>query len=421
MFDLPKHRVLIKGLHLIESNKSLLFSDGENDVLYSGTNVYGNRILGTIIGEDDDCKYIRYFHLLISDSQYDDFINQRVTLLSLLKMVESFFVVDFDYNYVEIQHSLFSFDEFPSEFLPLEDSYCPDFVKEPSLEYVVSLKGRKSDVHLIRPDDLNEVNLKFSDFLRVSTSFVNDLNLENNIYIEPYQTGSFQIKFKLDLNPNIQTSIFPVNVDKINEFLNEFYSYLFEKLPSEEIDVFSKSEISSENFKKLQGSLEQIYSEGDISLSELGVEQKILDTISYSVDQIKELNYDSSFDRIEFRNVSKLGGEVPISLINKDFIPSIEKKLLPIERTLLKEEVIEIDENPQTYKIQVYQFNINSGKGGCLISDNDTMGKVSLHVRGKENYKNTIFTRSMDEGKIVEIKGILKKVNGNPKLLTCQL
>lgn len=420
MFKLTKHKVLIKGLHQIDENKIILFSDGENDMIYSGTNVYGNRILGVIIGEDDEDGFLRYFHLLISDKQYYDFLYQRISLLQLIKTIESFFVIDFDYNYNELVYSLYSIDDFPNEFLPLENSLCPEFIKEPSFDYVISLKGKTSDIHLISPNDLNEVNTKFSEFLKDSTEFVNELNFNREIFVESLKTGSFQIKFKLNLNSPNQTSIFPINTDKIESFLKNFYSYVFEILPNESSDIFMNEEISSEKFISLKNELKSIYCNVDIDIPELGVEQKIIDTINFSVNNLKEMNFESSYDRIEFKNISKSGEEIPISIINKDYIPSVEKKLFPIHE-LQKGDLIVFDESPQTYKIQVYQFNVNTGNGSSYIQlSDDSIDRISLHVRGKENFKNTVFTKSMDEGKIIEIKGIGKKVNNKVKMITVE-
>ena len=82
------------------------------------------------------------------------------------------------------------------------------------------------------------------------------------------------------------------------------------------------------------------------------------------------------------------------------------------------EDEIIIDENPQEYSIRVYQFNTQTGKGGCFVQyNNDILDKVILHVHGRNNYENTDFTHSMDEGRIITVYGIGNKINGRLKKL----
>jgi hypothetical protein len=84
--------------------------------------------------------------------------------------------------------------------------------------------------------------------------------------------------------------------------------------------------------------------------------------------------------------------------------------------------VIIIDDSPQKYKIQIYLFSIESGKGNAYYTDeNEVVSKIIIHATGKSNYDNTIFTRGMDDGKPFEVNGIAKKVDGKLKQITCEL
>lgn len=140
MFELTGNKATESGLHTVE-NKLLLVSDGDHDVLYSGSNAYGARMLGVIVAEDDEGAFVRYLHIPLGDALYNGFLKKEVTLLEILLKVEKFFFVDFHYNDHEIDHAQVSLDDIPPEFRPAKNSYCPDLVHSSTVNFF-SLKGR---------------------------------------------------------------------------------------------------------------------------------------------------------------------------------------------------------------------------------------------------------------------------------------
>lgn len=419
MFELVGHKAIIKGLHLIESNRIVLFNDGDNDILYAGSNKFGNRILGSIVFEDDENDFLRYIHVLVTDYQYYDFLNKKSTLRNILESNESFFLVDFNYLHEEIDHALTTIDDVPESFRPLENSYCPDFLSDPSLSYTVSLKGNLSDLHKVTPEEVNSVNSQFADFVRTATQFINDLSIGRELYIEALEAGSFEINYRLEVKEPLQADMYPPSVQKIETFLNDSFRYIFNVLPTERGDVFQNRNLLSEEFRKLEDELKQIYEEANVSDQNTTVEEKVIRIITNSVEKLKELDYSKSFDRIEISNHSKDGIQIPLGLVNETFVPSVEAKLHSLE-VKDNEDLTEIDEFPKDYKIAVYQFNAETGNGGALAFRDDSYEKISLNVSGKDKYHNTIFTKSLDEGKIFTIQGIATFVNGKIKKISVQ-
>lgn len=125
MFTVAKHKSLIPNLHKIVSDFTVFSNDGENDVIYHGTNKYGTKILGVILFEDDEEEFIRYTHVLLTAKELSDFLSKTITYLEILKQAKTIFLVDVDYNKVELDANIISFDELPKEFIPLKKSYCP--------------------------------------------------------------------------------------------------------------------------------------------------------------------------------------------------------------------------------------------------------------------------------------------------------
>jgi len=417
MFKVSGHKAIIKDLHKIVSNRFIFYNDGENDLLYSGTNEYGNRILGSIVLEDDENEFIRFLHILISDDQYYSFINKKISLLSILKENESFFIVDQLYNGDEKEINLVTFNELPEEYRPLENSFCPEFLVVPTFDYTLSLKGRESDVHLTKPNDLSDVNTKFSSFLESSLKLGENLNLKSSIFIEAPLAGSFLLKFKVNIESQDQFKLYNISKEKLNEFLNGFFNYVFHHLPDEDSDIFTSREKSSEKLDNIVDELSTLYDQGQLPNKEK-IRDEIITVINNSVSNLSGINYSSSFNRIEFSNISRAGQSIPIGSIDDNYIPSIEQKL---ESLVELEEIITKDENPTKYSIQVYQFNTMTGKGSALVNYDDKMDKVSIHAKGLDNYENTVLTHSMDEGKIINVLGVGERTGDKLKKITINL
>jgi hypothetical protein len=420
MFKVEKHKTLIKDFHKIVNNKVVLFNDGDNDVIFTGTNLYANRLLCCIMFEDDEVGFLRYLHVLTTEEQYTEFINKKISFRNILEINESAFLVDVDYNMNEIDANIVSINEIPNDFLPLANSFCPEFIFEPSFSYSLSMIGGLADLHKTKAHELSNVSTHFSDFLKSSTTFLNDLDFENNIYVEALEAGSFKINFKIEYTEPQQIGLLNVSKESINDFINNYFKYFFNQLPEENKDIFKSEIVNSEKFKELEEELEKIYEEKSV-LPQGGVEQKLIDLLNYSSKELEKIEYNGSFNSLKFQNLTNTGAEIPFGIIDNDFILSVKDKMFDISNFESKP-IITFDEIPKNYKIQIYLFSIESGKGNAYYTDeNDIITKIIIHATGKSNYDNTIFTRGMDNGKPFEVKGIAKKVDGKLKQITCEL
>src|SRR5690606_24257523 len=105
-------------------------------------------------------------------------------------------------------------------------------------------------------------------------------------------------------------------------------------------------------------------------------------------------------------------GEVlPVALIKTDYYETVSNKIFKPEQEEKPDEII-FDETPKNYKIQVYQLNKETGNGGAYYLINDNVSKISLHLRGRDDYHGTIYTKSMDDNSSIDIHGIGKWING---------
>ena len=91
MFKVEGHKTLIKDLHKIVNNKLVLYNDGDYDIIYTGTNRFGNRILSCIMFDDDDEGFLRFINAIITEIQYEEFMNKKISLLEILPDLTPFF------------------------------------------------------------------------------------------------------------------------------------------------------------------------------------------------------------------------------------------------------------------------------------------------------------------------------------------
>lgn len=417
MFEIKNTQLYISGLFDITDNYCSLINDGAIDLLYKGTNKFGSNILGSILFEDDENLYLRYIHTIISDETLHDFLNRRISLLSIISDSNSVFIVDKGYNNEIKNSALIPFDEIPEDYLPLENSYCPNFVKRNTFEYVFSLKGGLADTHKAEPLVMSDTNSKIYKLLNSATTFLKELDIEPIIYSEVALAGSFQLNFEIDLKE--KQSLFSKSADDIKSYFSRFLNYLIDKLPVESQDVLINEQKTSEDLKSLFFDLKQIYNSRNIVINDEGFEQRVIDLITYSVDSIKDIEY-KGYNKIQISNKLGSGEVLPIALIKTDYYENVQKKVFKPEQQDKPDEIV-FDDNAKDYKIQVYSLNNETGNGSAYYVIDDNVSKVSLHLKGKSDYHGTSFTKSLDEKKSIDIKGIGKWVNGVLKELTVNL
>lgn len=417
MFELKNKQLYITGLFDITDNYCTLINDGAIDLLYSGTNKFGSNILGSILFEDDENLYLRYIHTIVSDETLNDFLNKRISLRSIIFDSNSVFIVDKGYNNEIKDSALIPLEELPKDYLPLENSYCPSFVRHNTFEYTFSLKGGLADTHKAEPLVMSETNSKVYKLLNSATTFLNELNIEPTIYSEVALAGSFQLNFEISLNE--KPSLFSKSSDDIKTFFSEFLNYIFDKLPKESQDVLKNEENSSEELRSLFGEMKNIYNSRNVALNDEAFEQKIIDLITYSVDSIKDIEY-KGYNKIEISNKLQNGEILPIALIKTDYYETVANKIFKPEKEEKTDEII-FDENPKDYKIQVYSLNNESGNGGAYFVVEDNVSKIALHLKGKTDYHGTVYTKSLDDKNSIDIQGIGKWINGVLREITVNL
>lgn len=415
MFSIENRQLYITGLYDIVANYCSLLNDGDNEILYIGTNKYCSNILGSILYEDDEKLYLRYIHSLISDETLHDFLSKKISLRDIITNSNSVFIVEKNYNNETINSALIPIQDLPDDCLPLKNSFLPNFIKLNTLDYKFSLKGDLADFHKADPLIMSATNIKIYNLLSSATNFLNDLGINPIIYSEVALAGSFELNFEIELKE--QLNLFTKSTDDLKNFLYNFFNYIFEKLPNEPLSALKSEDGITEDLRLLFNEVNEIYNNRDISINYEATEQKVIDLITSSVDSVKDIEY-KGYDRIEVGNKLKNGQMLPVALIKTDYYNSVVDKVFKPEHD---KKIILIDEVPKSYKLQVYSLNTESGNCGAYYIYNDSIKKIQLHLRGLNDYHGTIFTKSLDENISIEVKGIGKWENDNLKEVVVNL
>ncbi|WP_312312231.1 hypothetical protein [Empedobacter brevis] len=417
MFNIDNKLLYIEGLYDVTSNYTSLVNDGDNDIIYIGTNRFGTTILGSIVFENDEDFFVRYIHTLVSSEDLHSFLNQKVTLRDLINKNDTIFILDKRYNGEIISKALISINDFPKSLLPLENSYCPKFVRAKSLDYSFSLQGKLADLHKADPLTISETNTKIFNLLNSATTFLDELGINHKIFSEVSLAGSYELNYSIELKEEL--NLFSIPNNDVNNFIADFLSYIFNTLPNENDNVIKTDTLESEKLIEVKNELKLIYEKRNIYINDESTENRLIDLINYSVNSLQSFEY-KGFDNIEIKNKIDNHTKIPIALINETYYNDVINKVYDIEIEK-KDDIIILDEVPKKYTIQMYSFNKESGKGYSYYNTDDTINKVGIHLKGKNDYHNTIFTKSLDENIKIEVEGIGKWVNSILKLITIDL
>lgn len=127
-FNLNTKQLIKSDLIEIVSNYKVLHFD-DFPILYIGTNKFGNKIIGSHLEEDDDTQKILTLHTILSNKEYHNFMNQKISYLEILQNSNSISIVEKDYGFNIKNAYDFNFASIPTDYLPTADSFCPASVK----------------------------------------------------------------------------------------------------------------------------------------------------------------------------------------------------------------------------------------------------------------------------------------------------
>jgi len=426
MFNINLDNAINSDLPVITDNYQILHFD-EYPILFTGTNKYGNKLLGSFVNEDEDNDLFRYFIIILDNEQFSNYFNKLVSYRDLILSVKEVFVVDRDINDNVVKKYLVPLNSIPQDYLPLSSSFIPDaYTISNALKFSFSLKGKLADLHKGFVNDINNINLKIYNYLQESLNALTMFQVSPKIYSQPSQQGSYRLNFDVEFKHEQQMSLFKIDELKVAEFFNGYLNYIAYSFPNEEDGFLDNEPENSEQFLSLKHNFEDILLKSNIAPLST-VSDILIDSINSSAERLSDvteyLKINNSFDSIEVGRVNDNGDFSTIGYLLSDYKDVIQSKLLIEEESLTDDEIIS-DETPQHYRILVYRINSETGKGGARLYFDETEDyyKILLNIhKNDSDLSNSIFTKSLNENKVVDVNGIGTMINGTYHKLDCYL
>jgi len=413
---------LIKNdlIEIVSNYKVLHFDDFP--ILYIGTNKFGNKIIGSHLEEDDNSKTILTLHTILSNKEYHDFMNNKISYLEILKNSSSISIVEKDYKFKIKKAYDFDFNFIPADYLPTPESFCPISVKAHSLEFSISLKGKLADLNKAIADEVSKIQNGFAEFLEDRIKSLKGFDFAPKALLQPYAVGSFKINFELDIKQKANSkkagNLF-LEQAPISQYIAEYIKYIAEDF-TEDKEIFESDNAEfSESLKSLENRLNELYEKALIKKPN-DIHKIIKDDILKSTAKFETLTEQvgENFESISILNIEK-GNEIetPIAFIDTNFSKNFQSSIEQIE--IAKKGLVE-DDSFKYYKIYIYHLNTDTRTGNAFIRNLDNeeeMSKPKIKINGEDGLDHTKYTESLYLNKWIEVKAKAKRIGDKVKSL----
>ncbi len=405
MFSIDKNRKTVSNLPIITDNLEIIHFD-EIPYLYYGTNKYGTKIIGSFIEEDEITDSLRYVHTLVDSQSFYTFINRETPYRSIIEQGKDVFIIDKNINEKPIAVYNITPDQIPSNFLPVEDYYCPKYNFSIGNDFVLSLHGSIADSHLAFPIELSTIQENFEKVINKTLEIFENLKTAPTVKQRAYAPGSFQLRFNLSFDRNDMFINQEILYNTIAKILKDLIPTKSNNLES---DNDALEFIENDSLIKLIGETLQ---PGVIKLNdELISNTKI--KFKEIVNYYKEMssNIGNGYKEIEVLAEKRESKELlPLNLIDQTTNIKLNKITDIVDS---KKHKIEVDENYMQYKVCIYSLNTETRKGKALIYSNqndETMDKPSIIISGSDSLEKSTYTESLHLNKwiAVQAKATLK-------------
>jgi hypothetical protein len=398
--------IIPTDLLIITANYQVLHFD-EEPILFTGTNAYGNRIIGSLVEDDDEALISWCFHIIVDPGTYTDFRKRKVSYLQLLKNSHPVYLIERSFDGTSTKVYFLSFDEILEEYLPMEDSFCPEQKSKSTLTYSMRLKGALADANVAVPREISNIQTTFATQLESNLALLKNIVHEPPVVLQTaYTSGSFTLNFEIQ----VKTDNMFIKDEAVGTYVNGFLEYCTEYLP-DEADRLYEQEVGKLPFLgHLIGDFERLYSQAGVTLP-VGYKEKVRDEVKKTSESLAEMTeaIGEHFTTIEITN----GTENPraIACLDINFKKTIESVVESIQS---KTQKVEEDPKPKRYEIYVYHLNKESRTGNAMIineTQDKTMSRPKIKISGDKPLDSTKYTESLHLNKPISVLAKAKKVD----------
>ncbi len=413
MFLINKNKRIESIIPLIEKQYQVLHYD-DLDILFSGMNKYDNRIIGSLTEIDKENKLLRYLHVICEHKDYIDFIKNNITYRNLIEKNKVVFIVDEDFDRIIKDIYEINYLEIPEEYLPLENSFCPEQEQKYSLSYVLRFKGNLADQQKAKVEDLTTVQLGFKNFIKKGFAIINDIKLNSTVYQEVLEPKSIRLGYNINFDKNLFT-----NEHDVARYITSFLEYTLLYLPDDN-NILLDIDKTSKNYEILKEEVKRIYQLTTVNIPN-NIDEKIKNELVESISDVENISNQlgDSFNEIEIYRSDKKGDE-PFGYINFEYKNKINKTA---ESIAIKKGLLTEDQVIQEYEIIIYHLNKLTRTGNAeIFSDKEKtiISKPRIWILGDDDLTATKYTESLHFKKRIKVSGKAKRIKDNISYLTIE-
>lgn len=419
--------------HPIDSSFARIYKDrvvhihDDDDILFSGRNVYGNTIIGSFY---DKKRSVRtYLHNIVSWQNAKKYFDGEISYNALIKsaLITIYYTVDleggleksFVINKAEIENS----------HMPLEDSFFYDEMQDETgkidgaRKIVFQLNGKESDAGRI---DFKKSTFIEKPILSIFNNIqllpgINDLGTSVHFYSLPRMNGTFQFNYQMDFlftNPDINRPL--------TSLLGEQYIGLL--LSNERNSIknafYNPSVAPVGKFAEMISTVEEIYRYANKEFVEPQLIKDLAKKSYDGIENIAELSTEAYRGRA-YSSISVSSG-IGISLSELGQVTADDR--LEIDESFseahaLTDDYID-DLDYQEFFVEIIAMDRTRRNGRVELKEEPFIGQVCrFKIEGNESLKESKYTASLDHHSDIKIIAKAKRFRSNRfkiKLLSIQ-
>ena len=418
MFEIEPNRAVKISLPFIVDNYKEFHYD-EIPMLYSGTNLFGNIIIGSLICEDDDGDIFRYIHSLPQNIDYKKFIKNKISYRELLEKQERLYVVDKNYDEQPVSVYEIMFNEIPVNYLPHPEFFCPNVEKVIGTEISFNLQGSLANIHEALTRPVSVLSNGFNNFIDLGLSNLNFNNVSVSKTMTAFQPNSFDIGYRIKFNSRTNDLYFPKYEKTLNNFIAHFVDYSINHLPAEVAQLKNKEIEGTKYQEQIETNLKLVYASMTHVFTESAVDKIINSLLKVPIELEKIANeVGHGFDYIDVMSIYR-ANDYELGIMDSDFSDEVHRAVEYLESI---NDRVSNDADFLVYSIYVYHLNIKSRKGQATYSNQSgneiIIDSPRIQITGEKDLQGSEFIQSMDTGRIISVRAKGRWVNGRLKSLS---
>ncbi len=412
-FNLDIRSLVPNDIINIVDNYHVLHFD-EFPILYIGSNKFGNKVIGSHLDEFDDARSIFALHTIISNKEYHQFMNHKISYLEILKNSNSICLVDKDFSFNTRKAYLFDFNSIPQSYLPTNKSFCPISAKAYSLQFSISLKGKLADLNKAIADEVSSIQNIFTEFLEDRVKFLKGFDLIPKALLQPYEVGSFKINFELNLkSKNTKRGRLFIEQSPIQDYISEYVKYISDNFINDKEIFINETTDFSYALQNLENTINNLYENSYVPKPD-NIRNLFKDDIIKSAQKFEKIteHVGQHFENVSILNIQSNNDESTLAYIDSDFSNNFQSIIEDIE---ISKKGFSVDDIYKDYNIYIYHLNTDNRTGNAFIKNIDNheeMSKPKIKIIGESGLDQTKYTESLYLNKWINVKAKARKVGG---------